>query len=108
MHCTCINKNKSDQRGALGGESTLGVDGGALAHPESVEYVTGCVLTLSQGVFSHAPHSTALRLHGFRRFAAAVRSCHGAHCVCTCYSYRQGTVYGRTGTWGELRGNVIR
>ena len=65
MHCTCINKNKSDQRGVdpwsrRGCNGGLTATGGlALAHPESVEYVTGCVLTLSQGVFSHAPHSTA-------------------------------------------------
>ena len=46
--------------------------------------------------------------------------CHGAYCVCTCYSYQpclrtrllsvisQGTVYGNTGTCGELRGRVVR
>ena len=46
--------------------------------------------------------------------------CHGAYCVCTCYSYRpclhtripcciqlsQGTMYGSTGTCGELCGIV--
>ena len=48
--------------------------------------------------------------------------CHGAYCVCTCYSYQpclrtripccfrlsQGTVYGNTGTCGELRVRVVR
>ena len=69
MHCTCINKNKSDQRG-VDPWSRRGCNGGLTATGVLSRILSRS--SMSQGVFSHCHRvcssmSRIVRLHGFRR-----------------------------------------